>query len=73
MFATISKEIFERLEGVGVDLDIVINIRARNSSGFAESKILTIGKNAAVRPFDEPASLLAGAEIDFTGELALTT
>ena len=52
-FATISKEILERLEGAGADLDIVIDIQARKPSGFTESEVRTIGENAATLKFDD--------------------
>ena len=52
-FSTISKEILERLQGSGADLEIVLDIQARKSSGFTESELRTINENAKTLKFDD--------------------
>jgi predicted AAA+ superfamily ATPase len=52
-FSTISKEVLERLEGSGADLEIIIEIQARKPSGFTESEVRTISENAATLKFDD--------------------
>jgi hypothetical protein len=52
-FSTISKEVLERLDGSGADLEIVIEIQARKPSGFTEAEVRTISENARTLKFDD--------------------
>ena len=52
-FSTISKEVLERLDGAGADLEIVLDIQARKPVGFTESELRAIGENAKTLKFDE--------------------
>ncbi|MDR2896878.1 MAG: DUF499 domain-containing protein [Propionibacteriaceae bacterium] len=52
-FFQISKEILERLEGAGADLEIVIDIQASKPVGFTESETRTISENARTLQFDD--------------------
>lgn len=52
-FSTISREVLERLEGSGADLEIVLDIQARKPAGFTESEIRTVGENARTLKFDD--------------------
>ena len=52
-FSTISKEVLERLQGSGADLEIVIEIQARKPSGFTESEVRTISENANTLRFND--------------------
>jgi len=52
-FSKISKEVLERLEGAGADLEIVIDIQARKPDGFTESELRTIDENAKTLKFDD--------------------
>ncbi|MDR0284239.1 MAG: DUF499 domain-containing protein [Propionibacteriaceae bacterium] len=52
-FSTISKEVLERLQGAGAELEIVIDIQARKPSGFTEAEVRTISENAHTLKFDD--------------------
>ncbi|MDR1189252.1 MAG: DUF499 domain-containing protein, partial [Bifidobacteriaceae bacterium] len=52
-FSAISKEILERLEASGADLEIVLDIQARKPAGFTESETRTINENARTLRFDD--------------------
>ena len=52
-FSTISKEVLERLEGSGAELEIVIDIQARKPAGFTEAEVRTVSENAKTLKFDD--------------------
>ncbi|MDR2381329.1 MAG: DUF499 domain-containing protein [Bifidobacteriaceae bacterium] len=52
-FSTISREVLERLDGAGAELEIVIDIQARKPLGFTEAEVRTISENARTLKFDE--------------------
>ena len=52
-FSTVSKEVLERLDGSGADLEIVIDIQATKPAGFTEVEVRTIGENARTLKFDD--------------------
>ncbi|MDR1512415.1 MAG: DUF499 domain-containing protein [Propionibacteriaceae bacterium] len=52
-FSTISKEVLERLDGGGAELEIVVDVQARKPSGFTEAEVRTISENARTLKFDD--------------------
>jgi len=52
-FTSLSREIFDRLSGVGVDIEITVEIQATNSSGFDERVRRTVSENARELKFDQ--------------------
>jgi len=50
-FSTISKEVLERLQAAGANLEIIIEVEARKPSGFTEAEVRTISENARTLKF----------------------
>jgi len=51
-FTTISREILDRLSGDGVELEITVEIQAKNLKGFDEATERTVSENAKALKFD---------------------
>lgn len=52
-FARIGQEILAYLESAGADLEITLEVQARQPGGFAPETIRTVGENAATLRFDQ--------------------